>query len=194
MTMTNASEYSSELLPGTFGSRSVGVGDDGGSKKQEEAEQKIGNVEVGVSNGEDENVLIGKTQGKKQQSASDTLGLPRAPGSLDVKGLQESVGDRFVKDLSDYKSMDPGKPTVPAAAVSDLLGNANHIVSSDQEEDAENQRRSVAMRMGMGTQAKVRVRVRVNVKTSMTLIMGTMPSSRRWMSPYSLQGYLPVLF
>lgn len=134
--MTNASEYSSELLPGTFGSRSVGVGDDGGSKKQEEAEQKIGNVEVGVSNGEDENVLIGKTQGKKQQSASDTLGLPRAPGSLDVKGLQESVGDRFVKDLSDYKSMDPGKPTVPAAAVSDLLGNANHIVSSDQEEDA----------------------------------------------------------
>ena len=45
----------------------------------------------------------------RDRLTADVFDLPRAPGSLDVKGLQELEDDKYIKDLSDYKSMDPGK-------------------------------------------------------------------------------------
>lgn len=55
-------------------------------------------------------------------SESDVFDLPRAPGSLDVKGLQEVDDDKCIIDLSDYKSMDPGKPSL-TNSVQEFLNN-----------------------------------------------------------------------
>ncbi|QEU59418.1 Ste20 [Kluyveromyces lactis] len=123
--------YTEELLPGTFDALSVRENGDNTEsdtssiRKSQNQDSKLEDVHrenLSVQTLEDHTEV---TETSEQSVSKDLFDLPRAPASLDVKGLQESDEDHYVKDLSDYKSMDPGKPgTVPT--------NVSEIFNSNQ--------------------------------------------------------------